>query len=554
MKHFSWQLTCTTVALAAMLALAGCGGGEEPTPTPTKTPAAAAAQPATPTPPPADSSSGAQTGSQPDEQATAAPAQPEQPAAQPTAAPVVERVATVATDLLNIRSDPSTSGNILQTATTGDTFTVAGQSDDGQWLQLAKDGATVGWAAAEFLTVEERVTQAPAGGSTTGDTGGSTGGSAPVASGPALPATMSSPDYGVQAFLWWRPEIAENDLNLVKNGGFNWVKQTFAWETIEGAGRNQYDWTISDRVVKQVNDRGLKLLARLSIDPDKTDFWAGLPPGNADAFAEYAGALAARYNCQPGSAGCIQAFQIWNEPNLAREWGGQRPNPAEYAAFLKKAYTAIKAGNPNAIVINAGMAPTGDDSANAMPDDKFYDLMYQAMGGNSTGYFDALGVHGAGYAAPPELDPADAASNQKYGGYRFFSFRHVEDIRAIMEKYGDAAKKIVLLEFGWTSDDTNPAYKWHGRDAGIDDTVKADYLKRAFEYANANWPWVGLMSVITMPNADWLNDGDPTDEEQFWWAIMEPSSSPGTKWRASYMVLCIYLNGLRGQECQYAPK
>ena len=26
MKHFSWQLTCTTVALAAMLALAGCGG------------------------------------------------------------------------------------------------------------------------------------------------------------------------------------------------------------------------------------------------------------------------------------------------------------------------------------------------------------------------------------------------------------------------------------------------------------------------------------------------------------------------------------------------
>ena len=46
---------------------------------------------------------------------------------------------------------------------------------------------------------------------------------------------MTSPDYGVQAFLWWRPEIAEHDLTLVANGGFNWVKQTFAWETIEGA-------------------------------------------------------------------------------------------------------------------------------------------------------------------------------------------------------------------------------------------------------------------------------------------------------------------------------
>ena len=112
-------------------------------------------------------------------------------------------------------------------------------------------------------------------------------------------------------------------------------------------------------MVKQANDRGLKLLARLSIDPDKRDFWAGAPPANGDAFAEYAGAVAARYNCQPGAQGCIQAFQVWNEPNLGREWGGKRPNPAEYAAFLRKAYAAIKAANPNAIVINAGHGAHG---------------------------------------------------------------------------------------------------------------------------------------------------------------------------------------------------
>ena len=154
--------------------------------------------------------------------------------------------------------------------------------------------------------------------------------------------------------------------------------------------------------------------------------------------------------------GCIQAYQVWNEPNLAREWGGNPPNPAEYAAFLGKTYAAIKRGNPNAIVISAGMAPTGDNNANAMPDDMYYEGMYQAMGGNSDGYFDMLGVHGAGFAAPPELDPAVAASDQKYGGFRFFAFRHVEDIRAIMERYGDSDKKIVLLEFGWTYDPRQP--------------------------------------------------------------------------------------------------
>ena len=189
-----------------------------------------------------------------------------------------------------------------------------------------------------------------------------------------------------------------------------------------------------------------------------------------------------------------------------------------------------------------------------MPDDMFYDQMYQAMGGNSNGYFDALGVHGAGYAAPPELDPQEAVNNAKYGGYRFFAFRHVEDIRRIMEQYGDSGKKIVLLEFGWTSDPVNAAYKWHGADAGIDEAVKADYLKRAYQYAAQNWPWVGLMNLLSMPNGDWLNDGNPQDEEQYWWAIMEASQIPETQWRPAYMVLCIYFNSVKGQTCQYAPK
>jgi hypothetical protein len=367
---------------------------------------------------------------------------------------------------------------------------------------------------------------------------------------------MSSPDFGSQAFLWWREEIADRDLDLMREAGFNWVKQSFAWETIEGVGSGVFDWTVSDRVVTHVNEKGLKLLARLSSDPDKAGFWPGPPPGNGDAFAAYAGAVAKRYNCTPEAVGCIQAFQIWNEPNLAREWGGNRPNPAEYAQFLGKVYRAIKAVHPSAIVISAGMAPTGDDSDLAMPDDKFYDLMYQAMGGSSDGYFDMLGVHGAGYAAPPELDPADAAADKaKYGGYRFFAFRHVEDIRAIMERYGDVGKQIALLEFGWTYDKVNAAYKWHGADAGIDEFVQADYLKRAYQYAAANWqPWIGLMNLITMPNLDWTNDGNAQDEEQYWWAIMEPSPIDQKYWRPAFIVLCIYFQEeLGGGICPYNP-
>jgi len=531
-----------------LLLTSACGSGPEATPTPTKTPpgAAPAEVPATPTAP-------AETGAAPN--ATSAPAAESQPppASAPAATAVQTEIATVNTELLNIRGGPSTNDSIVTTANQGQQFQLIERSPDGQWVHLGTNGSALGWAAAEFVTISAGTAaapNAPASGGT--DTAASQPTQAPVASGPALASTMLSPDFGAQAFLWWKQEVADRDLKLMEEGGFNWVKQSFAWETIEGAGKGQFDWARADFVVAHARSHNLKLLARLSSDPELTNFWAGHPPGNIDNFADFAFALASRYNCSAQAVGCIHAYQIWNEPNLAREWGNQRPNPAQYAEMLRKTYAAIKRANPNAVVINAGMAPTGDNSNVAMPDDVFYEELYNAMG-SSNGYFDMLGVHGAGFAAPPELDPAEAAASQKYGGYRFFAFRHVEDIRAIMVRHGDEGKRVVLLEFGWTYDPVNPAYKWHGADAGITQMVQADYLKRAYVYAAANWqPWIGLMSMLTMPNIDWLEDGNPEDEEQFWWAIMDPGY-PDLKFRAAYIVLCDHFNRARGQFCPYDP-
>ncbi|MCB0112790.1 MAG: cellulase family glycosylhydrolase, partial [Caldilineaceae bacterium] len=370
----------------------------------------------------------------------------------------------------------------------------------------------------------------------------------------APPAEMSSPDFGVNAFLWWRPEIADRDLGLIEDAGFRWVRQSFAWEDIEIAD-DSYQWEIADRVVQHVNQGGFSLLARLGSDPDLGNFWAGSPPNNSDDFVAFVSVLAQRYNCTPAAVGCIQAYQIWNEPNLAREWGGNRPSPAQYLDILASAYAAIKAANPNALVISAGMAPTGTDNDIAMPDQRFYEEMYRLMQGDPAGYFDLLGVHAAGFAAPPELSPAQVADDPDYGGHRFFAFRHVEDIRSIMEAYGDDETRIAILEFGWTSDSYNEDYIWFGAGAGIDEFVKADYLQRAYAYAEENWqPWIALMSVLTMPNLDWIADGNPYDEEQYWWALMEPSPIDQLNFRPAYIVLCDVLNQRQDATCPHAPE
>jgi hypothetical protein len=354
---------------------------------------------------------------------------------------------------------------------------------------------------------------------------------------------MSSPDFGAQAFLWWRPEVADRDLGLMRDAGFSWVKQLFSWQDIEGAGEGQYDWTRTDQIVDLADKYGLKLLVRVSQDPDRP-FWAGNPPENAGHFADFVAAVASRYK------GRIDAYQIWNEPNLAREWGFRRPDPAGYARMLKVAYQTIKAIDPQATVISAGMAPTGTDTEEAMPDMKFYDEMYKSMGGDSEGYMDMLGAHAAGFAAAPEISPDEtAAKEDPYGGERFFSFRHLEDVRALMERYGDQDMRVAVLEFGWTTDPrAESPYYWHGAGAGIDEAIKGQYLVRAFEWARQNWrPWIGLMSAIYMPDVTWTKD-----TEQYWWSMIGPGY-PDLFLRPAYVELCIYLNGLQGKNCPYDP-
>lgn len=341
---------------------------------------------------------------------------------------------------------------------------------------------------------------------------------------------MTSPDYGMQAFLFWREEVADRDLQLVKEAGFRWVKQEFAWREIEGASPGAFHWANSDRMMDQVDSYGLNIIARVGVQPE----WAGGdypeigPPDDYQDFANFLTALATRYK------GRIDAYQIWNEPNLAREWGGRPPDPAEYTRMLKTAYQAIKAVDPNAYVISAGLAPTTRWDKVAVPDTVFIQGMYDAGAGP---YFDLLGVHGAGYKAPPETDPAVVAGDSVLNNHdpnppelrRIYCFRHVEDVRSVMVANGDADKRVVLLEFGWTTDHRpDSPYRWHA----VSDQEQAEYLVRAYQYAEENWqPWIAVMSLIYMPDSQW-----GIDDEQTYWSVIYPGY-PDLRLRPAYVHL-----------------
>src|SRR5512143_1112417 len=144
----------------------------------------------------------------------------------------------------------------------------------------------------------------------------------------ALP--MGSPEYGMQAFLWWRADTLDRDVTLVRNAGFGWIKQNFGWRDMEPA-KGQFDWRKSDRIVLNMNDAGMDLVVRLDFAPDwaapgchSDDPAKGLiqgPPRNMQDYADFVSAVATRYR------GRIRAYEIWHEPNLARAWCGKAPSP-----------------------------------------------------------------------------------------------------------------------------------------------------------------------------------------------------------------------------------
>lgn len=79
-------------------------------------------------------------------------------AAEELANQVGQRIATVTTETLRIRSEANTESDIIDLAALGQQFTVVGQIDG--WYQILYSSDVVGWVSADFVSVELTLGQA----------------------------------------------------------------------------------------------------------------------------------------------------------------------------------------------------------------------------------------------------------------------------------------------------------------------------------------------------------------------------------------------------------
>ncbi len=284
--------------------------------------------------------------------------------------------------------------------------------------------------------------------------------------------------YGVAVHLY---ELDRGRaLDLAREAGFGWVRQQIWWRYLE-PWKGHYLWADLDDIVAQAEARDLKVLLSIVRAPG----WAagggyGLPADPED-LGDLLYAMASRYR------GRVQAYEIWNEPNLAHENAGRVVEPERYVDLLSVAYRRIKEADPSARVISAPLTPTGVSNPWVALDDLDY---LRAMLAYQDGLFlrscDAIGVHAAGSNNPPDTHWPERPGPGEWTTHPTFYFRHVEDIHAVLAELG-VEKPLWITEFGWATANWTPGYGY-GNDNSEEE--QAAYIIRAYRIIEWKWPYV----------------------------------------------------------------
>ncbi len=214
--------------------------------------------------------------------------------------------------------------------------------------------------------------------------------------------------------------------------GVHVVRRDFLWADLEPAA-GLFDFAAEDAAVDDSGARGLVTIGILAYDAP----WAS-PDGGVDTppdpqkFAAFAEQTARHF------AGRVDAWEIWNEPNVGYRFWQPREDGTEYARLLAAAYPAVKRGNPSATVLLGGLFYHNEgivtDAAAFLEDAFTFDPQLGR-------WFDVLALHPYPHYPPQATPEQDDGREQPVG-------LMLARTRALLTYYG-APKPIWVTEYGW---------------------------------------------------------------------------------------------------------
>ncbi|MGD8398685.1 MAG: hypothetical protein PVG11_07495 [Anaerolineae bacterium] len=324
--------------------------------------------------------------------------------------------------------------------------------------------------------------------------------------------------FGVNVFLEQEVEPAKREqaVQMIADGGFHWLRQEFPWEDIEIHGKGDFEdrrhepyrsaWEKYDQIVDLAGQYDLEIVARLSNPPawsraagDAAGAFA--PPDDLDDYGDFVEAVVRRYRGQ------VRYYQIWNEPNIYPEWGEAPVSPEAYTELLRVGYTRVKATCPECVVLSGALAQTIPLGPRDLNDFIFLQRMYDA---GAADYFDVLAMQGYGLWS----GPTDRRMRP-----RVLNFSRPLYLREIMVGNGDEGKPIWITEMNWNA----PPEDFPNKQFGFTTLEQqARYAVDAFQRAQREWPWLGVINVWFFKRA---SDAE-RDQAWYYFRLVEPDFAP----------------------------
>jgi hypothetical protein len=326
-------------------------------------------------------------------------------------------------------------------------------------------------------------------------------------------ATVGDPRFAM--------DVISNQLNL------DWVKLQIKWSDVHPSPEAS-QWFFYDGGIDEAAAHGLNVMVSVLDAPGwarTTEAGEG-PPDDYGLYTAFLTELLQRYE------GKIHAVEIWNEQNLDREWTTPRGlSPSDYVQLLSQSYEAIKAHNPNIIVISGALSPTGiNDRVSAIDDFVYMDEMLAA---GLLNYADCVGAHHNGINLPPDVPYEEAGSLAEaatafYRGpfdnpHHSWSFKTTLDTYSQKVQAVDPSKKLCVTEFGWASSEGYDQYP-EGFGFAQDNTLEeqAQFIVQAFQQMHDS----GNVWLAFLWNYDYGNKGNGPTDNNVPYSIVDVNGAP----------------------------
>lgn len=293
----------------------------------------------------------------------------------------------------------------------------------------------------------------------------------------------------------------ERDLDMIRDGGFKFVRMDFSWEATEKSP-GKYDFSEYDELMRHLKERGIRTMFILDYSHPAYEK-DGASPRHAEsvaAFAKWSAAAAKHF------ANDHVIWEIFNEPN-----GGfwhPKPDAHEYTPLALATAKAIREAEPNATIVAPALSEMD------------WDFLKVFLSSAILQYLDGVTVH-------PYRDGSQAPET---AAPDYAKLRAWIDREAPPEKKG----RIPIISGEW-------GYSSNTKGVSLEQQAQYAVRQQLFNFAN------GIPLSIWY---DWKNDGpDPNDNESNFGTVTE-NLEP----KPAYLAIQKMTHELDGYEFQYSRR